>query len=927
MAVNNIDATVVWQHIPGARLVFQQGEQVGESFPLNKSQVTIGRDANSDIHLQDQMSSRHHAHISWKAGQPVLEDLGSSNGTLVNDAPVSGLRILVPGDKIVIGQAILVYKVVEEEPAIQTSASEATPELSQARKVLGAPLKGREDPAMLKGEAKFIADINLPGMLHMAILCSEYAHAEITSLDTSAAEKMPGVVRVITAADLANKVMPLPCVWVPGGVESHFPSHPFGVPGGSVVLAGDRVRYIGDSVAVVVAETRTQAYDGLEAIQVTYRPLPVIMDAEAAYQEGAPQLHAEVSRNLNAYIPYGNKEGAEKAIAEAEVVINQEMYIPRTINNPIEPRGAVGVYDPTTEEYTLWASSQSPHNHRLLLALMILGIPFNKVRIIAPNMGGSFGTKGYVYPDMPLALFLAKELGRPVKWVDTRQGLMRSTVQGRDQKMSATLGGTRDGRITALRCTSYANLGAYPSTIGPGVATAMVGRCVTSVYDIEHAFCEVYAMFTNRVPLGAQRGSGRTEATFLIERMIDMYAREIGLDPAEVRRKNIVRPEQMPFANRMGWVYDSGDYPAALDRTLKMVDYARLAERKAAARQRGKRLGLGIGCFVAISGVGPSARMSKEGMLGGTWESASIRVHPTGEITLIIGSKPHGQHHETTFAQVAAEELQVDINKIEVLHSDTRRAPFGQGSYGSRSFSVGGAAVLKAAQEVKAKACRMAAHVLQAPEAEIVYENGKFYPDGQPDKGMTLQEVSLALWYAWNIPPGMEPTLEYTSFFDPPDFNYPYGCHIAEVEIDEQTNQVEVTRYVAVNDVGVIGNALVVEGQIQGAITFGLGEALLEQAIYSEEGQLLTTTFSEYPLPRAPRVPNFELEMMVTPNPNTELGAKGAGEVGTVGAVSAISNAVCDALADFGVKHLNMPMTPEKIWRAIHDTKAAQSAA
>jgi carbon-monoxide dehydrogenase large subunit len=676
---------------------------------------------------------------------------------------------------------------------------------------------------------------------------------------------------------------------------------------------------------VVVAETRAQANDALAAIRVTYRPLPVIMDAEAAYGEDAPQLHTEVPRNLNAYIPYGDKDGAEKAIAGADVVINQAMYIPRTINNPIEPRGAVGAYDPASEEYTLWASSQSPHNHRLLLALMILGIPFNKVRLIAPDIGGSFGTKGYVYPDMPLVLFLAKELGRPVKWVDTRSGLMRSTVQGRDQKMSATLAGTHDGKITGLRCTSYANLGAYPSTIGPGVATAMVGRCVTSVYDIEHAFCEIYAMFTNRVPLGAQRGSGRTEATFMIERMIDMYAREIGMDPAEVRRKNLVRPEQMPFANRMGWVYDSGNYPAALDKALAMADYPHLADRKAAARQRGKRLGLGIGSFVAISGVGPSPRMSMEGMLGGTWESATIRVHPTGEITLIIGSKPHGQHHETTFAQVAAEELQVDVNKIEVLHSDTKRAPFGQGSYGSRSFSVGGAAVLKAAQEVKAKACRAAAHACKAPEAEMVYEGGKFYPAGQPDKAMTLQEVALALWYAWDIPPGMEPTLENTSFFDPPDFNYPYGCHIAEVELDEQTGQVEVTRYVAVNDVGVIGNELVLEGQIHGAVTFGLGEALLEQAIYSDEGQLLTTSFSDYPLPRATGLPNFDLGTMITPTPNTELGAKGAGEVGTVGAVSAISNAVCDALSDLGIKHLNMPMTPEKIWRAIHEAKTAQS--
>lgn len=813
---------------------------------------------------------------------------------------------------------------ITKESAQEVDKETNPPAPEQSQKILGRPIKGREDPALLKGDAKFIADIDLPGMLHMAILRSEYAHAEITSLDTSVAQKMPGVVRVITASDLGN-MMPLPCIWIPGGVESHFPVHPFGVPGGSIVLASDRVRYIGDLVAVVVAETQYQAYDALDAIQVSYNPLPVVVEAEAALQEDAPQLHAGIPSNLNAYIPYGDKEGTDSAIAEAEVVIKQDIYVPRTINSPIEPRGAVGQYDPATGEYTLWASTQSPHNHRLLLALMILGIPFNKVRVIAPNIGGSFGTKGYVYPDMPLVLSLAKELGRPIKWVDTRSGLMRSTVQGRDQKMSATLAGTRDGKIKALRCTSYANLGAYPSTIGPGVATAMVGRCITGVYDIKHAFCEIYAVFTNTVPLGAQRGSGRTEATVLHERMIDLFAHEIGMDPAEVRRKNMIKPEQLPFDNRMGWTYDSGDYPEAFKRALEMIDYTHVDLRKAEARQRGKRLGLGMDCFIAVSGVGPSPRMAKEGMLGGTWESANIRVHPTGEVSLSIGSTPHGQYHETTFAQIVAEELGVDIEKIEVLHSDTKRAPFGQGSYGSRSFSVGGAAVLKAAQGVKAKARLAAAHILKVVEEDVVYdEYGKLYPKKHPDKAITLQEVALALWYAWDIPPGMEPTLEHTTFLDPPGFNFPYGSHVAEVEIDEKTGQLEVTRYVAVNDVGVIGNPLVVEGQVHGAITFGFGEALLEQAIYTKDGQLLTSNLKEYPLPRATQVPNFELASMVTPTPNTALGAKGAGEVGTVGSVAAISNAICDALADLGIRHMDMPMTPEKIWRAIRDAKAAQ---
>ena len=793
---------------------------------------------------------------------------------------------------------------------------------SHERAILGKPIKRREDPEMLRGQAKFTADMTLPSMLHMAILRSEHGHARIKSIDIAAAQRMPGVVRVITAADLENKMMPLPCIWIPGGAESHFPSHPFGVPGASPVLAKDKVRYVGDPVAVVVAATHAQAHDALQAILVDYQPLPVVTRAEDAVKPGAPQLHDEVPNNLNAYIPYGDKAGTEQAIADAPVVIKQRIEIHRTINSPIEPRAALGTFDSGSGEYTLYASSQSPHNHRLLLALMIMGIPFNKVRVVSPNIGGSFGTKGYIYSDMPLVLWLSKELGRPVKWVDDRNGMMRSTVQGRDQMMEATLAGTRDGRITALHCSTHANLGAYPSTIGPGVATAMVGRSITGAYDIKHAFCEVYACFTNTVSLGAQRGSGRAEATFLIERMVDQFAHEIGMDPLDVRRKNLIQPDQFPFDNGLGWKYDSGNYPEALEMAAKMADYDNLTERRAEARTRGKRLGVGIASFVAISGVGPSPRMSKEGMLGGTWESASLRVHPTGEMTLIIGSKPHGQSHETTFAQVVAEELGGDVNQIEVLHSDTKRAPFGQGSYGSRSFSVGGEAALLAARQVKDKAIRMAAHMFHTDVQDIVYEKGKLKSKRYPEKVQTLQEVALALWYGWDIPVGMEPTLESGVFFDPPDFNYPYGCQIAIVEVDEKTGQTEVIRHVAVSDVGTPGNAAVLDGQVHGGIVHGLGQALYERAVYDDDGQLLTLSLADYAIPRASQLPQFEVTRTETPTPHTNLGAKGAGEVGTVGAAAAIGNAVCDALADLGIKHIDMPLTPEKVWRAMQGARA-----
>ncbi|MBI4820501.1 MAG: molybdopterin-dependent oxidoreductase [Deltaproteobacteria bacterium] len=792
--------------------------------------------------------------------------------------------------------------------------------------VIGQRVLRREDPEMLRGEAKFVADINLPNMTHMAILRSPHAHARIKSIDTTAAAAMPGVVKVITSADLANKVMPMPCIWKPGvtgAPESFFPPHPYGLPGSSAVLATDRVRFIGDPVVAVVAETRAQAEDALEKVAVDYELLPVVIDAKSALEKGAPQLHETVPNNLNAYWRCGEKDKTDAAIKAAEVVVTLDIVNQRTINNPIEPRGALGDYNTATGEFTLYTSSQSPHNHRLLLAYLILGIPFNKLRVIAPNIGGSFGTKGYIYSDMVLVLFLSRELGRPVKWVDTRAGMMRGTVQGRDHVSTGTLAGTKDGKITALRCTSYANLGAYPSTIGPGVATAMMGRSLTSVYEVPAAFCDVYATFTNKVPLGAQRGSGRAEATFLVERLVDNYARQIGMDPAEVRRKNFIPKEKFPYENGLGWKYDSGDYRPAFDKALEMVGYADFADKKAEAKARGKRLGVGLASYVAIGGVGPSPRMGQEGMLGGTWESCNIKVHPTSEVTVIIGSKPHGQSHETVFAQIAADTFGVDPGQVQVLHSDTQRAPYGQGTYGSRSLSVQGASVHVTAKKIVEKMRAAAAHMLQANVDDIVYEGGRAYVKGSPDKAKRFDEIALGLWYAWDMPKGMEPALEATTFFDPPDFNYPFGSQAAVVEIDERTGAVEVKRFISVSDSGVPVNPMVIEGQIHGGVAHGIGQALFEQAIYGEDGTLLTDNFDEYPLPRAGHLPNVELATTVTPTPYTELGAKGAGELGTVGAAAAVGNAVVDALWDLGVRHVEMPFTPERVWRAIEAAKKA----
>ena len=790
-----------------------------------------------------------------------------------------------------------------------------------ADRPLGAALRCREDPAQLRGDTKFVADLTLPGTLHMVLVGSDQAHAVIRGVDVTEAAAMPGVVRVVTAADLASALMPLPCIWIPGGVESHFPPHPYGVPGARTVLSGDRVRHLGDPVAAVVAETVAQAEAAAGRVRVDYDPLPVVIRADEAIRDGAPQLHDAVPSNLNARWTCGDKDRTDAAIAEAEVVVSLDIVNQRTINSPMEPRAAIGSYYPGTEEYTLWATTQSPHNHRFLLAALVLGIPFNKLRVIAPNVGGSFGTKGYLYPDMPLVLYLARQLGRPVKWTDTRRGLMLSTVQGRDHRQHVTLAGTRDGKVTALRCTSYANLGAYPSTIGPGVATALMGRSITGMYAFDSAFCEVYAAFTNTVPLGAQRGSGRAEATFLLERLMDRYAAAIKMDPARVRQLNLVPPSAFPYDNGLGWTYDSGNYEPALRRALEMAGHDRLAELRAEARQRGKRLGMGIGCFVAICGVGPSTRMSQEGMLGGTWESANVRVHPTGEVALTIGSASTGQSHETVFAQIVADELGIDPASVQVLHSDTSKAPYGQGTYGSRSFSVGGPAAQAAARKVREKIIKAASVMLETSPTELTYADGKVFVTSNPEQVKTFQEMAMALWYGWHLPRDIEATLDETTYFDPPDFNYPFGAHVATIEVDEETGAIEVTGYVAVNDAGNIGNPLIVRGQVEGSILHGISQALMEEARYDQQGCLVTRDFRTYPIPHAADVPFFGLDYTVTPTPHNALGAKGAGEIATVPAAAAIANALCDAL---DLEHLDMPYTPEKVWQAMNGRSRTQ---
>ncbi len=781
--------------------------------------------------------------------------------------------------------------------------------------VVGAPVKRREDPELLHGHAKFTADLTLPGMLHLAVVHSPHAHARIKSIDTSEAEKMPGVVRVFTGADIVDKMMRLPVIWKPAGVDSHFPPHPYGLPGAQTALATDRARYVGEWVAIVAAETREQAYAAVPAVKVDYEPLPAVADAEESLKEGAPLLHDEAPGNLCTHFPIGDRDAAEKAVAEAEVVVQQKIVIPRQVHNAVETRASVGNYDPETGEYTLWTNTQIPAGNHYMIASLVLGVPYNKVRVIAPHIGGGYGSKGYLYPDAPLVLLLSRLVGRPVKWVDTREGLFRTTVHARGQTHYATIAGSRDGKISAFMSTAYASLGAYSSHNGPGAPTALTGRSMTGAYAIPHPFYEVFLTYTNTNFVGPARGAGRMESMLVIERMIDLYAREIGMDPAEVRRKNFVT--QFPYDNGLGWNYDSGNYAGALNRALEMVGYGDIAARKAEAHQRGKRLGVGLASYVTVAGVGPSGRMGREGLIGSTWGNTVLRVHQTGDVTLITGSQPHGQGHVTTFSQIVAQELGVDMERIEVIHSDTKGVPYAQGSYGSRTYSVEGASIYESAQRVKDKACKVAAHLMEVAPEDVEYVNGKVQVKGAPEKAMGLSDIAVMAWFAWNLPQGLEPGLEVTTYWDPADFNFPFGTHIAVVEVDEATGAVDLVRYVAVDDVGNVGNPGIVEGQMHGNIAFGLGPALMEGAFYSPDGQLLTNSFQDYAIPRASGMPNFELDRTVTPTPLNGLGAKGAGDVSEPAPAPAIVNAVVDALSDLGVRHLDIPLTAEKVWRAM----------
>ena len=796
-----------------------------------------------------------------------------------------------------------------------------------ATDVLGARIKRVEDPRFITGKGRYLDDIKLAGMTYMSILRSPYAHANIRSIDTSAARAMPGVVLVLVGADIPYN--PLPMAWPAGGVAGI--RNNINTPR---VLATDSVKWTGEGVAAVIAETAAQAVDALEAIVVEWEPLPVVVDAGKATQAGAPQLHENAPNNVVFEWTVGDKAGTDAALEAAPVIVRQRIVNQRLIPNPMEVRGDIGVYNPGTDEYTIWMSSQTPHIQRLLLSAFVMGIPEHKIRCISPDIGGAFGTKIFCYADMALCLFASKALnGRPVKWVETRRENYQSTIHGRDHITYLEIAGTREGEITGLRVKTYANLGGRLSTIGPGIPTTLYGRVLSGCYRIPNVYCEVTGVYTNTTFVDAYRGAGRPEATYVIERAMDLFADEIGLDPAELRRRNFIAADKFPYDNPSGLgtasngekIYiDSGNYEPAMDMALATAGYASIDKAKADARARGKYLGIGLSTYIEVCGVAPSKWIGAvgEGWGAAMWESANLKIHLTGKVVLTMGTQPQGQGHETTYAQIVSSELGIPMDDIIVQHSDTQGTPFGYGSYGSRTASVGGTAAVKAAGKIREKARQYAAHMLEASVDDIEVVGAEYRVKGSPEKMKTLQEIVFALDLGFSLPAGMEPYLDETAYYDTPNCTWPFGTHVAIVEIDEETGKVDLVRYVAVDDVGKKINPMIVDGQLHGGIAQGVGQALWEGAVYGDDGQLLSGSMLDYAVPRASWFPNFELGETVTPSPVNPLGVKGVGEAGAIASTAAVANAVIDALSPFGIRHLDMPYTAPKVWRAMHDKEA-----
>jgi carbon-monoxide dehydrogenase large subunit len=765
-------------------------------------------------------------------------------------------------------------------------------------KLVGARIKRREDPRLLRGLARYVDDLRLPGTLSAAVLRSPHAHAKIRSVRVERALSHPGVIAVSSGAELRNEIGPLP-------VDSQNPT--LRIPK-HYVLAVERVCYAGEGVAVVVAEDRYAAADALLLIEVDYEPLAVVTDPELALTKESPVIHPEWPDNV-AFRSNRSQGDLSAAFERADRIVKQRLVHQRLAPAAIETRGVLARYLPDEMELTVWSSTQIPHLLKSHLSEM-LKLPEEQVRVIAPEVGGGFGSKLNIYAEEALVAFLALRLGRPVKWIEERRENMHSTIHGRGQVGEIEVAVKKDGKILGLRSRVVADIGAYHQLYTPG-NTRFTGLMLSGCYKIPAMSIEVTGAFTNKMSTDAYRGAGRPEATYVIERMMDRIAGELGIDPAEVRRKNFPRPAEFPFSTATGLSYDSGNYQASLDKALKLAGYRKLRREQKRLRKQQRYLGIGLSTYVEICAMGP-----------GSGEYGSVSVEPNGKVTVLTGVSPHGQGQETSFAQIVADELGVELDEITVLHGDTAVVESGVGTFGSRATAVGGAAVLQAAERVKEKAREIAAHLFEADTEDIVFNGGRFSVKGVPKKNLTLKQIAREAQAAKKLPKGMKLGLSAAATFEPSNFTFPFGAHVCVVEVDPESGEIAIKKYVAVDDCGKVINPLLVDGQIHGGIVQGLGQALFEEVIYDENGQLITGSLMNYALPRAENLPRLQLARTETPTPVNPLGAKGVGEAGTIGSTPAIVNAVVDALSPFGVTHIDMPLKPEKIWRLCRGTKA-----
>jgi carbon-monoxide dehydrogenase large subunit len=777
---------------------------------------------------------------------------------------------------------------------------------------MGHSMKRKEDPRFLRGQGRYVDDIKLPGMVHLDIVRSPYAHAKIKAIHTEKALATPGVLAVITGETLAQFNLH----WMPTLMSDT-----------QMVLPVEKVMYQAQEVAAVIATDRYTAADGVEAVEVEYEPLPVVVDPFKALEPGAPVLRTDKPGKTDNHIFHweaGDRAATDKAFAEADVTVKQDIYLPRIHVASIETCGCVADFNKATGHLTVYMTTQAPHAIRTVFALVAghVGLSEEKIRVISPDIGGGFGGKVPVYPGYVIAVAASVVLGKPVKWVEDRMENLQADSFARDYHMTAELAATKEGKMTALRIKTLADHGYADAAANPSKFPAGLFSICTGSYDLPHAFAEVDAAYTNKPPGGiAYRCSFRvTEAAHAIERITDVLAQELKMDPAELRFKNFIPPDKFPYKSVLGWEYDSGDYPAALKKAMGIIGYDELRKEQAEKRERGELMGIGISSFTEIVGAGPSKDFDILGIK--MFDSAEIRVHPTGKAMARFGTKSQGQGHETTYAQIVAEELGIPAAHIQVEEGDTDTAPYGLGTYASRSTPTAGAAAAIASRKIRDKAKKIAAYLLEASEDDLEWETGKFFVKGAPQKSKTIQEIALAAYT--NHPPGMEAGLEAVNYYDPPNLTFPFGSYICVVDLDRGTGEVKIRRFVAVDDCGNIINPMIVDGQIHGGLSMGMAPALMEEISYDENGNISGGSFMDYLVPTSMETPNWETDKTVTPSPHHPLGAKGVGESATVGAPPAIANAVVDALAHLGVRHIDIPITPEKVWKILHEKGAAE---